>query len=88
MKIEYNITKSETNIKERGISFDLVKYFEIDSAVIEPDNRFDYDEQRFNAIGYIGNIMYNMTYTMRFDIVRVISLRKADKKEIRKYANT
>ena len=86
MEIEFDITKSQINIEERGLTFDLVKDFEIDSAVIEPDNRFDYDEFRFNAISWIGDLLYSLTFTMRGDTLRVISLRKADNKEKKNYA--
>ncbi len=85
MKIEYDIIKSKKNIKERGLSFDLVKDFDIDTAAIEVDNRFDYDEQRFNAIGSIGDTLYHLTFTMRLDILRVISFRYADKREVKSY---
>ena len=85
MEIEYDSTKSNKNIKERGLSFELVKGFDIDTAMIETDNRFDYDEQRFNAIGSIGDTLYRLTFTMRVDVLRVISLRYADRREVKDY---
>jgi uncharacterized DUF497 family protein len=43
---------------------------------------------RFNALGYIDNRLYHMTFTPRGGAMRVISLRKANNREVRKYAKT
>ncbi|WP_084445595.1 BrnT family toxin [Desulfosarcina sp. BuS5] len=45
-------------------------------------------ELRFNALGYINNRLYHMTFTLRGGAMRVISLRKANSREVRKYAKT
>ena len=86
MEIEYDIKKSNKNSKERGLSFELVKHFEIDTALIAEDSRFEYDEHRFNALWFIGSGLYNLAFTMRGDVIRVISLRRADNSEKKRYA--
>ena len=88
MKIEFDPDKNERNIHERGISFELARSFELEKAVIRMDWRKDYGELRFNALGYIGLRLYHMTFTLRGDTLRVISLRKANQREIRGYAAT
>ena len=88
MKIEYDPTKSDKNQHERGFSFALANEFELDTAVIRIDIRKQYDEPRFNAIGYIGLRLYHMTFTVRVDVIRIISLRKSNKREVNRYANT
>ncbi|NOQ35375.1 MAG: BrnT family toxin [Methylococcaceae bacterium] len=85
MEIEFDPVKSEKNKLERGFPFELATHFEIDTALVEVDCRHDYEEQRFNALGLIGDRLYHMTYTLRGNIIRVISLRKANKREVKKY---
>jgi len=85
MKIEYNPIKSENNKIERGLSFDLVAGFELDTAIIRLDIRQQYGEPRFNALGFILDRLYHLTYTVRADIIRVISFRKANKREVNYY---
>jgi uncharacterized protein len=88
IKIEFDPVKSGKNIEERGLAFELASEFEFETAVIRIDNRKQYGELRFNALGYIGKRLYSITYTLRVDTLRVISLRKANKREIRYYAET
>lgn len=49
------------------------------------DTRKDYQETRYRALGPIENRLYLLVYTMRGGIVRVISLRKANKREFNYY---
>ena len=63
------------------LSFDLVEHFELDSALIWEDDRYDYEEIRYCALGYIGVGLFHLTFTYRGDSIRVISLRKTNKKE-------
>ena len=58
----------------------------LDDAVIVADTRFDYGEERFNAYGMIGETLHAMTFTRRGDDIRVISLRRARPKELKRYA--
>ena len=88
MKIEYDLEKSQHNFNTRGLTFEQVSHFQFATAIIEVDNRTNYGEMRFNAIGYIGRRLHHLTYTLREDAVRVISLRKANLREIKRYANT
>ena len=85
MEIEYDLAKNEKNIKERGLSFKLVNDFDFDSALIVEDGRHDYGEPRYLALGYIGSHLHVLVFTPRDAALRVISLRKANPKEIKKY---
>jgi len=86
MKIEYDVNKSLKNEQARGISFELARQFDLETAMIKIDVRKCYGELRFNALGLIGERLYHMTFTVRTDVIRVISLRKANNREIRDYA--
>lgn len=52
------------------------------------DTRKQYAEPRFEATGYIGERLHVMVFCHRSDAVRVISLRKANKREEKRYAET
>ncbi|RWA38841.1 hypothetical protein XfCFBP8082_12310, partial [Xylella fastidiosa subsp. fastidiosa] len=62
--------------------------FEWETAVVREDTRKQYAEPRFEAKGYIGNRLHVMVFCLRGDAVRVISLRKANSREVRSYADT
>ena len=87
MKIEFDATKNERNIRERGIAFTEVRRFDFETAVRVEDLRKDYGEQRIVAYGYIGNRLHVLCFKPLGGInIRVISLRKANKREEKSYA--
>lgn len=88
MKIEFDPAKSARNIVERGVSFERAEEFEWETAVVIKDTRRDYKETRFRAMGMIGGRLHAMVFTPRSGGIRVISLRKANRREERKYAET
>jgi uncharacterized DUF497 family protein len=85
MNISFDSAKSEKNLLTRGISFELAAEFEWDSALIVEDLRKDYGERRFQALGLIGNRLHMMVFTRRANKAHVISLRKANKREVKRY---
>jgi uncharacterized DUF497 family protein len=85
VKISFDASKSERNIALRGISFELATAFEWDSALIIEDVRRDYGESRFQALGRIEKRLYMLVFTPREGKVHVISLRKANEREVKRY---
>ncbi len=85
MGISFDASKSERNIALRGIPFDLAAMFEWDSALIVEDVRRDYGERRFQALGQIDRRLYMLVFTPRKGTTHVISLRKANEREVRRY---
>ena len=81
MKFEWDIDKSNRNLLERGIGFEVVEDFEWSTAVILEDTRHDYGERRLRAMGMILGKLYVVVFTPRLGAVRVISLRRANKRE-------
>lgn len=84
--ITYDPTKNERNIRERGLSFDRVVDFQFDTALIEIDRRRDYGETRIVALGYVGERLHALCYVETPTGARVISFRKANAREITRYA--
>jgi len=85
MDISFDSAKSEKNLLARGISFELAAGFEWNSALLVEDLRKDYGERRFQALGLIGNRLHVMVFTPRANKAHVISLRKANKREVKRY---
>jgi uncharacterized protein len=83
--ISFDPKKNERNIAERDLSFDLVEEFEWNSALVVEDSRKDYGERRFQALGLIDGRLHALVFTPRAGRVHVISLRKANRREVRHY---
>lgn len=87
MPIEFDLAKDRVNQAKHGLPLALAESFEVDTALIRPDARFEYGEARFVATGLIGERVYVLVYTMRGETMRVISLRKANRREVLKYVD-
>ena len=82
---EWDEGKYATNLRKHQLPFELVYEFDWDNAYLKPDKRFDYGEDRMIAYGRIEGRGYAIVYTRRNDRVRIISLRPAYEKEMKRY---
>ena len=80
---EWNEAKRRSNLDKHRADFADMVAFEWDSAVVDPDDR--YDERRWVAYGYIEDTLYVVVFTEREEMVRIISLREADPQEVIDY---
>ena len=55
--------------------------------IIRQDHRFSYGEDRYELIGRIEGRLYVLIYTPRQDGIRIISARKANPREVKRYEN-
>ena len=85
MLIDFDPDKSDRNEQERGLPFTAVAGFDWDSALFLEDNRFDYPEQWFIGLGKIGQRVHVVCFTPIQGGIRVISLRKANLREVARY---
>ena len=85
MDISFDPAKSERNLATRGISFEQASEFEWASALIVEDLRRPYGEQRFQALGLIDSRLHMLVFTSRARKAHVISLRKANRREVERY---
>lgn len=86
IQITYDQAKDRANQAKHGVSLADAQAFEWDDALSREDDRQAYGEERMSAIGYIGKRLHVAIYTDRGNIRRIISLRKANKREERQYA--
>jgi uncharacterized DUF497 family protein len=82
---EWDEAKAESNLNRHGVSFEAVYDFDWESALVLEDDREDYGEVRYRAMGLIGSRLHALVFTLRGETVRVISLRKANRREVRFY---
>lgn len=85
LTIVFDPAKDEANVLKHGISLSMVREVLMNIVEITPDRRRDYGEERFITAGYIGQRLYIAVWTMRNEQVRAISLRKANKREVKYY---
>ena len=85
MKIDFDPIKSEQNIKLRSLSFDRAGDFDWETAIYYEDNRTDYPEDRIIALGFLGVRLHVICFTPIDGGVRIISFRKANRREVRCY---
>lgn len=85
MKFEWDEAKRRANVRKHGIDFvGCEVVFEGFTVTVE-DDRFDYGEQRFVTFGLLESRVVAVSHTENADTIRVISIRKATKREQQNY---
>jgi uncharacterized protein len=86
MQFEWDEAKNLENIRKHEIDFaDVSRMFE-GAMLIEPDDRFDYGEDRWFGIGFLGNGIAVVVWTERYgDVIRIISARRANGHERQRF---
>lgn len=85
VRIEFDPKKSAKNAAERQLPFDRAADFGWSDAIVISDDRNDYPENRFVAVGYLDERLHVLCFTPIEGGIRVISFRKANKREARRY---
>ena len=88
MEVSFDPAKNERNIAERGLSFTLVEQLDWATALINEDTRKTYGERRYFVLGFIGGRLHAAVFTPRAGIAHVISLRKANTREVTRHEKT
>lgn len=81
MQIEFDEAKDALNREKHGVS--LSRAADMEDAVVVVDERFE--ERRFRIYGLIDGLWHCAAVTMRGSAVRIISLRRAHQKEVKRY---
>ena len=85
MQITFDLAKNILNIELRGLSFEQVVDFEFETALFSQDLRQEYGEMRLRALGYLGQRVHALVFVETELGIRVISFRKANKREVAIY---
>lgn len=85
MDVEFDPSKDAENRRKHGISLRRAEEFDLAASKLEIDEREDYGEIRFVAVGFLGEVLYTLTFTPHRQRIRAISLRTANGRERQEY---
>ncbi|HEY0328893.1 MAG TPA: BrnT family toxin [Rhodopseudomonas sp.] len=86
MQFDWNPAKRSKTLSERGIDFAdvLAGFLDPDRKVVR-DQCKDYGELRYNMLAKVNGRLFHITFTERGEITWIISARKANQREQRRY---
>jgi len=88
MNFEWDEAKSDACFAQRGFDFAYAaRAFFDPNRLIQADTRHSYGEARYLLKGKIEQRLFVVVYTPRQGFVRIISARKASKRELKHYEN-
>ena len=85
MRIEYDADKDAANQQKHGVSLALANEIDWPNVLCFVDDRADYGEVREVGYTLIGARLYSVVFVQRGQVMRIISLRKANSREVRIY---
>jgi uncharacterized DUF497 family protein len=81
MRFTWSETKRNLNLEKHGFDLaDAPQVFDGPTFTYE-DDRFEYSEQRFVTLGFLGGLVVSIVHTETPRLIRIISLRKATRHE-------
>lgn len=84
--LEFDAAKSALNTAKHGVPLSLAARIDWHGACIWLDVRRAYGEERYACIAPIGSRLYASAFVIRGRILRVITLRRANSREVKRYA--
>lgn len=85
MKTEYDAKKDAANQAKHGVSLALAGMIDWHEVLCFVDDRADYGEVREVGYTVIADRLHIVVFVQRGDTMRIISLRKANKRELKDY---
>ncbi len=85
MEIEFDPDKDVENRTRHSVSLSLAGELDWDTALVWIDDRFDYGELRMIALAPKSETLYYVAFVEREDARRIISLRRATRREVKYY---
>ena len=85
MQIEFDPKKDTANLAKHGFSLGLSYELDWNAALVWVDGRFEYDELRMVALAPRAGTLYYVAFVDRGDVMRIISLRRATRREVKHY---
>lgn len=85
MRFDFDPTKDRLNTEKHGLSLALASTLDWDDALLWIDDRRDYGENRVLALAPKTGILYYVAFVDRGEVRRIISLRRANRREVKRY---
>ena len=85
MRFVWDEAKRQSNIRKHGLDFADAEAVFAELTFTFEDERFDYSERRHITLGLIEGLVVAVAHTESNQVIRVISMRKATKREQKLY---
>jgi uncharacterized DUF497 family protein len=85
MRVEFDPVKDVSNQAKHGVSLSLALELDWEAALVWIDERFEYNEMRMIALAPRTEILYYVAFVDRGSVRRIISLRRANRREVKHY---
>jgi uncharacterized DUF497 family protein len=85
MLVEFDPAKDLANQTKHGVSLSVAGELNWEAALVWIDDRFEYRETRMIALAPKTEILYYVAFVDRGEARRVISLRRANRREVKHY---
>ena len=85
MKFSCDPNKSHANYFKHGIVLEFAQYLDWTKEVVWQDARYNYNEVRMSGLVPLEGQVFAVGYVVRAEFTRMISLRKANKREANYY---
>jgi len=85
VRIAFDPAKDKLNRANHGLSLSLARKLVWDEALVWVDDRFEYGELHMVGLVPEGNRLYYVAFVDRGEVRRVISLRFAERREVKHY---
>jgi uncharacterized DUF497 family protein len=87
MHIEFDPVKDASNQAKHGLSLGMASELDWESALVWVDDRFEYNEVRMIALAPQTETLYYVAFVDRAQARRIISLRRANRREVKHYVD-
>ncbi|MGV7209889.1 BrnT family toxin [Oxalobacteraceae bacterium A2-2] len=84
-RFTWDEAKRQSNLRKHGLDFADAPGVLAGNTYTEEDNRFLYPERRYNTTGFCAGRLVTVTYTENYHEVRIISMRRASRRETDAY---
>jgi uncharacterized protein len=88
MRIEFDPAKDSGNQAKHGVSLAMAGELDWEAALVWVDDRFEYAELRMIALAPKTKVLYYVAFVDRGTTRRIISLRRANRREVKHYVES
>ena len=88
MEVEFDPAKDATNQEKHGVSLAMAIELDWEAALVWVDGRIEYGEARMIALAPKTGILYYVAFVDRGERRRIISLRRANRREVKHYVQS
>ena len=88
MHIEFDPAKDVANQRKHGVALSVAAQLDWEAALVWVDDRFEYGETRMIALAPETETLYYVAFIDRGEARRIISLRRANRREVKHYVES